>query len=123
MPLKTGLLRLKADWHYARDAERQHYVVEAWIGNELGGRAHGWFQPGSQFVLQKIEVTRPHRSKGYGTFLIEELRAKARENGCIELAIQDVRSSNRRAIKLYRSLGARSVSISEGLFEFVIAPP
>jgi GNAT superfamily N-acetyltransferase len=122
-PLKTGSFRLKADWHYEKSGERQHYVIEAWIENELGGRAHGWFQPGSRFVLEKIEMTRPHRSKGYGTFLIQELRAKARENGCVELVIQGVRATNRRAIKLYTSLGASSVVTSDDLREFVISPP
>ena len=121
--LKKGLLQLKANWHYERSEERRHYVIEAWVENELGGRAHGWFEPGARFVLEKIEMTRPHRSKGYGTFLIEQLRTKAREHGCAELVIQGVLATNRRAIKLYTSLGANCVPTSEELRECVIAPP
>lgn len=122
-PLKASSLRLKADWHYERSGERQHYVVQAWVGNQLGGRAHGWFQSGAQFVLEKIEINSPHRSKGYGTILIEELRAKARQKGCTELVFRGVRANNRRAIKLYRSLGASPASTSKGLCEYVISPP
>ena len=122
-PLKPTPLRLKSNWHYEVTANRQHYVVEAWVGNERGGRAHGWFEPGARFVLEKIEMTRPHRSKGYGTFLIEELRAKARENGCTELVIQGVVATNRRAIRLYESLGATGTPASEELRAFVFSPP
>jgi GNAT superfamily N-acetyltransferase len=119
-PLKASPLHLKADWHYERSGERQHYVVQAWVKNRLGGRAHGWFQPGSQFVLEKIEITRPHRSKGYGTVVLEELRAKARQCGCSELVFQGVRADNSGAIKLYKSLGASPVPTSGNLCDFVI---
>ena len=97
--------------------------MEAWIGDELVGRAHGWFEPGGQFVVVKIELDRAHRSRGYGSAVIEQLRAKAREKDCRELVFQGVRAANKRAIKLYESLGAVAVPTSDQLRSFVLAPP
>lgn len=98
-------------------------MIEAWVDAELAGRAHGWLEPGGQFVVVKIELDRAHRSRGYGSAVIERLRAKAREKGCRELVFQGVRAANRRAIKLYESLGAVAVRTSDQLYAFVIAPP
>jgi len=122
-PLIASSLQLKADWHYGRSGERHHYVIQAWVKNRLGGRAHGWFQPGSRFVLAKIEITRSHRSKGYGTVVLEELRAKARQCGCSELVFQGVRADNSGAIKLYTSFGAKPVPTSGNLCDFVVPLP
>lgn len=122
-PLKASPLQFTADWHYERSGRRQHYLIEAHVDDEFVGRAHGWFEPGSRFVLEKIEMTPRHRSKGYGTALIGELRAKAREKDCSELVFQGVRSANRGAIKLYRSMGAHAVPRPGDLYEFVISPP
>ena len=112
-----------ADWHYEKSDQQQHYVVEAWIGDELVGRAHGWLEPGGQFVVVKIELDRAHRSQGYGSALIDLLRVKAREKRCRELVFQGVRAANKRAIKLYASLGAIAQRTSDELYAFVIAPP
>jgi ribosomal protein S18 acetylase RimI-like enzyme len=116
-------LELRADWHYEQDGPQQHYVVEAWVDDELAGRAHGWLEAGGRFVIVKIELDRAHRSQGYGSALIELLRAKAREKNCRELVFQGVRAANRRAIKLYESLGAVAQRTSDDLYAFVIAPP
>ncbi|GGZ52823.1 hypothetical protein GCM10008101_02420 [Lysobacter xinjiangensis] len=122
-PLKANVLQLKADWQYEESEHRQHYVIEAWLDGELAGRAYGWFQPGAEFVLEKIEVDRAQRSRGYGTAVIEQLRAKAREKGCREFVIKGVRAANTRAIRLYESMGAQPVRTSDTLISFVIAPP
>ena len=114
---------MKADWHYELSGARQHYVLEAMVERAVGGRAYGWFQADSRFVLEKIEVTAALRSKGYGTLLIDELRSKAREMGCTGLVIQGVRAGNRRAIKLYESLGAVAQPATDGLCDFVFSPP
>ena len=71
----------------------------------------------------KIELDRAHRSQGYGTALIDLLRVKAREKQCRELVFQGVRAANKRAIKLYESLGAVAARTSDDLYQFVIAPP
>lgn len=109
-----------ADWHYEQHGARRHYVIEAFIRDERIGRAYGWFQPGARFVIDKIEMDKAHRSKGYGTTLIGELRAKACECGCSELVFAGVRSANRGAMRLYKSLGASAVPASGDLYDFVI---
>jgi ribosomal protein S18 acetylase RimI-like enzyme len=74
-------------------------------------------------VVVKIELDKAHRSRGYGSAVIRQLRAKAREKGCRELVFQGVRAANRRAIKLYESLGAVAVRTSGLLCDYVVAPP
>lgn len=98
-------------------------MLEPWLAGERVGRAYGWFEPGGSFVLEKIEVDRAQRSKGYGSAVLAQLRAKARERGCREFVIKGVRTTNRRAIALYESLGAVPGPASAGLVTYVIAPP
>ena len=121
--MTSSALQLKANWQFEESEQRQHYVIEAWLDGRRAGRAYGWFERGGQFVLEKIEVDRSQRSRGYGTAVIEQLRAKAREKECREFVIKGVRDANRRAIKLYESLGAVPVQTSEHLYSFVISPP
>lgn len=121
--LNDPALRLEADWHLDADGPRCHYVVEAWLGRARIGRAYGWFEPGAEFVLEKIEVNAARRSKGYGTSIIECLRAKARECGCQRLVIGGVRADNRGAIRLYEALGAVPLARASTLRTYVISPP
>ncbi|WP_133499061.1 GNAT family N-acetyltransferase [Cognatilysobacter terrigena] len=123
MTLKDAQLQLAADWRFEESGPRRHYVIEALVDGKLAGRAYGWFEPGERFVLEKIEMDKGQRSKGYGTRVIEQLRAKAREKECREFVIQGVRANNTRAIRLYESLGARALPSSTQLVTFVIAPP
>lgn len=122
-PLNTQTLHTRADWRYELSGSRQHYLIEGWIDGVCIGRAHGWFEPGARFVIEKIEMDRAHRSKGYGSALIEQLREKAREAGCSEIAFLNVRAANRGAIRLYTSLGAVAVERPGQLYDYVIAPP
>lgn len=121
--MKHAELHLDANWLYEESGQRKHYVIEARLGGRRTGRAHGWFEEGGAFVLEKIEVDRSQRSKGYGSAVIEQLRAKAREKRCNEFVIQGVRAANRRAIRLYESLGAKPVQTRAGVFSYVISPP
>jgi ribosomal protein S18 acetylase RimI-like enzyme len=121
--LNPDPLHLTADWQYGQDGPRQHYTIQAWLGRQLAGRAHGWFEPGGRFVLEKVEMDPRHRSKGYGSALIAALRAKARESGCTEFVFGGVREANAGAIGLYESMGAHGIPKSDGLLDFVIAPP
>ena len=59
-------------------------------------------------MLEKIEIDSRQRSRGYGSTVIERLRQKARDEGCRELVINNVRASNLRAISLYEALGAKA---------------
>lgn len=122
-PLKPDALELKANWRYEEDGARWHYLVEARVARRRCGRAYGWYEPGGRFVLEKIELDPAQRSRGYGSSLIETLRAKARELGCSELVFQGVMASNAGAIRLYESLGATAVPTAEGMFAFVLSPP
>jgi ribosomal protein S18 acetylase RimI-like enzyme len=119
----TPPLRLTPDWQYEQHGARHHYTIQGRLGRQVAGRAHGWFEPGGRFVVEKIEFDPRHRSKGYGTAMIETLRTKARESGCTEFVFGGVREANALAIKLYRSMGAHAVPKSDGLLDFVIAPP
>ncbi|WP_133480001.1 GNAT family N-acetyltransferase [Cognatilysobacter segetis] len=121
--LNTDTLRLKADWQYEQHGRRQHYTIQAFLGSALVGRGHGWFEPGGRFLLEKVEMTPRHRSKGYGSLVIEALREKARASDCTEFVFHGVRPANRGAIRLYESLGAQGIAKPDGLMDFVIAPP
>lgn len=121
--MENSPLRLKSNWRLEEAGERQHYVVEAWLDGRCAGRAHGWFERGAQFVLEKIEIDRAQRSKGHGSTMIGHLRAKAREEDCREFVIKGVRLANEGAIRLYESMGAVAVRASDELCSFVIAPP
>lgn len=121
--LKRGTLELRADWQYEDAGDRQHYLVEAWVDGARAGRAHGWYEPGGRFVLEKIELERAQRSRGYGSAVIEQLRRKARAEGCVELVFQGVRNANRGAIRLYESLGAVATPPSDGLRDYILSPP
>ena len=121
--MKEKQLQLKADWRFEESQQRRHYVIEPWLDGRRVGRAHGWFEPGASFVLEKIEIDPSQRSRGYGSIVIEQLRQKARDKGCRELVINNVRSNNRRAISLYEGMGAKPVPISAHLCAFVISPP
>lgn len=121
--MKATRFELKADWRFEESQQRRHYVIEPWLDGRRVGRAHGWFEAGASFVLEKIEIDPKQRSRGYGSAVIEQLRQKARDKGCRELVINNVRSSNRRAIALYEAMGARPVEMSGNLCAFVISPP
>lgn len=64
-----------------------------------------------------------HRSKGYGSRLIEALRAKARDCGCTRFVFRNVRADNAGAIRLYESMGARAAEQPGGLYDYVLSPP
>lgn len=98
-------------------------MIEAWVDGKRCGRAYGWFVSGGPLVLEKIEMDRAKRSRGYGSALIEQLRLKAREKGCTELVFKGVRGSNVRAIRLYESLGAVPRQTSDELYSYVLSPP
>ena len=121
--LKPRPFHVNADWHYEADGLRQHYLLEACVGGRVRGRAHGWFAPGQQLVLEKIEIDGTHRSQGYGSALIETLRAKARDVACSELVIRNVRASNTGAIRLYEALGAVASAGADDMVSFVLSPP
>ena len=121
--MKANDLQMKTDWRFEESEQRRHYVIEPWLDGRRVGRAHGWFEPGESFVLEKIEIDSRQRSRGYGSTVIEQLRQKAREKACRELVINNVRSSNHRAIALYEAMGAKAVPLSASLCAFVITPP
>lgn len=116
-------LDITAEWNYGIDGLRHHYLVEARLGLEICGRAHGWFENGGRFVLEKIEIDPAERGRGYGSAVIELMRMKAREEQCSELVFKGVRTANEGAIRLYRALGAQGVPASDGLLDFVLSPP
>lgn len=121
--MKPNHLQLKADWRFDESGQRRHYVVEPWLDGRRVGRAHGWFEPGASFVLEKIEIDSRQRSRGYGSIVVERLRQKARDKGCRELVVNNVRYSNHRAISLYEGMGAKAVPTSASLCAYVISPP
>ncbi len=87
------------------------------------GQAHGWFEPNSDFVIDKIEMSGRHRSRGHGSSLIRELRKKAQSVGCQNFVFRGVISNNVRAIELYKSMGASGIQVSKHLYDYIISPP
>lgn len=121
--LKSVTLELKPDWHFELDGKRQHYTIQAWQQGKMVGRAHGWFEPDSAFVIDKIEISKRHRSRGYGSTLISALRSKARAVRCKEFVFSRVMPDNVRAIGLYQSLGAKAVETTTHALDFSLSPP
>ena len=80
--MKATPLQWKTDWCFEQSQQRRHYVIEPWLDGRRVGRAHGWFESGERFVLEKIEIDSRQRSRGYGSTVIERLRQKARDEGC-----------------------------------------
>lgn len=87
------------------------------------GRAHGWFEPDCAFVIDKIEISKRHRSRGYGSTLISALRSKARSVRCTEFVFSRVMPDNVRAIGLYQSLGAKAIETKTHALDFSLSPP
>ncbi len=114
---------LRPDWSYETSGRRQHYTIQALQEGRVIGRAHGSFEPNSDFVIDKIEMLSKHRSRGYGTLMIDEMRRKARALRCTDFVFRGVMSSNVRAIGLYESMGALPVHAVDDLYDFVISPP
>ena len=87
------------------------------------GRAHGWFEPDSAFVIDKIEIDGRYRLRGYGLEMISALRSKARSVRCKEFVFRRVMPDNLRAIGLYQSLGAKPIETQTHAFDFRLSPP
>ena len=121
--LQAEPVELRPDWLYEKSGQRQHYTIQALQGGRVIGRAHGSFELNADFVVDKIEMLPQHRSRGYGSLLIIELRLKARSLSCTDFIFRGVLSSNVRAIGLYESLGALAVHAVDDLYDFVISPP
>ncbi|TZF90708.1 GNAT family N-acetyltransferase [Cognatilysobacter lacus] len=121
--MNADALCLAADWLYGQTGEQRHYLVRASLRGESIGQAHGWFEPGGRFVVEKVEIATAHRSRGHGSALIDALRAQARERGCTAFVFKGVRAANSGAIRLYEAMGAEGVPASDGLLDFVISPP
>ena len=121
--MKATPLQWKTDWCFEQSQQRRHYVIEPWLDGRRVGRAHGWFESGERFVLQQIEIDSRQSYRENRRTEIERLRQKARDEGCRELVINNVRASNHRAISLYEALGAKAVPLSSSLCAFAISPP
>nr|WP_165782409.1 GNAT family N-acetyltransferase [Lysobacter silvestris] len=117
------MITLKANWSCAIVGDKHHFLVKALRNKIIIGRAHGWFAPNAAFVLEKIELSHRYRSRGYGTAIVEELRLKARANGCSTFVFSGVRPDNSRAIKLYESFNAVPSGNPGDTLDYVITPP
>lgn len=65
--------------------------------------------------INNVAVTPSHRGRGISRLLMNELIASAREKKAKELYLE-VRSSNRVAQNLYRSLGFKMIGIRSGYY-------
>lgn len=119
----VSAVEFRPDWSYEISGRRQHYTVQALQDGRVIGRAHGSFEPQMDFVIDKIEMLSQHRSRGYGSLMIEEMRCKAKAMKCTAFVFRGVMSSNVRAIGLYESMGALGVHAVDDLYDFVISPP
>jgi ribosomal protein S18 acetylase RimI-like enzyme len=89
------------------DRGRGHYLVAEHAGTVVG---HALLEPlslavTSHVVRLTIAVHDGHQGRGVGRALMNELLRWARSNPQVEKVELQVRSSNHRAIALYRSLG------------------
>ena len=121
--LPADALKLDARWDYAVADGRNHYLVKAKLGRQIIGRAHGWYTPGAEFVLEKIELDARHRSKGFGTEIIDYLRAHARTQQCTHFVFAGVMRANAGAIRLYESMQAVAGPLKDDGRAYTITPP
>ena len=89
------------------DRGRGHYLVAEHAGTVVG---HAFLESlslaaTSHVVRLTIAVHEGHQRRGVGRALMDELLRWARANPSVEKVELQVRSSNERAIALYRSLG------------------
>ena len=89
------------------DRGRGHYLVAEYAGAVVG---HAFLESlslaaTSHVVRLTIAVHEGHQRRGVGRALMNELLRWARSNPRVEKVELQVRSSNERAIALYRSLG------------------
>lgn len=74
-------------------------------------------------MIDKIEISERHRSRGYGSEMISALRNKARTLRCKDFLFSRVMPDNIRAIGLYRSLGAKAIPTTSQAFDYHLSPP
>lgn len=117
-----GEPREVAEWHAAQAVERyfpdrrplagQHFYAAELAGEVIGSlwlaeQSRGG--PEQQAWVYDVQIDPPHRGKGYGRALMEAAERQAREYGCTSLGL-NVFGGNEVAIKLYESLGYRTLA-------------
>jgi len=79
-----------------------NFCLSGYLDGKKIAYATGDFQAAKDFRLMMIDVDSPHRSKGYGSKMIEQLISEATQLGCSDFVFVGVSVSNNRAAKLYR---------------------
>ncbi len=93
------------------------------LGEKKIGEATCYFQPGKPFTVETVKIDPTHRSKGYGSQMIEALRSEARKNSCTVFVFHGVDDKNHKAVALYKRLGAVAGSATAGKTDYEISPP
>lgn len=70
---------------------------------------------GRELLVANLAVAGPFRGKGIGRRLLEALLEEGRRRGA-EYAVLDVRASNEAAVRLYESMGFRTIGRREGYY-------
>ena len=97
--------------------------LHAHIGTEKVGEATCYFEPGKPFTIETIKVCSQHRSRGYGSKMIDFLRMEARKSSCTKFVFHGVDDNNHKAIALYDRLGATKGISRSGKTDYEISPP
>jgi GNAT superfamily N-acetyltransferase len=92
---KPCLPTLEMWWPPKGDPNPNHFVATAFLGKTKIGEAHGNFQKNGPFTVDRLDIFGDHRGKEYGSYVIEELRAKARRRKCSEFCFTGVDHANK----------------------------
>lgn len=97
---------LKLAWSVS--AATEGFSLDAYLGNQAIGKAHGTYEAGKEYRLTKIDVFAPHKGKGYGTIMIYTLIGAAKTKKCTKFIFEGVSDTNVDAVRLYTKHGARA---------------
>ncbi len=103
-------------WMFLEEMEQEDYSL-AVVGEEearIACYAIVW-QVGPEFHIANMAVRRDRRGAGLGGKLLDHLLAEGSRRSC-RIATLEVRPSNERALRLYRSRSFREVAIRRGYY-------
>jgi GNAT superfamily N-acetyltransferase len=78
-----------------------NFCLSAQVGETKIGQATGDYQDGEVLRIVKLDVYAGYRNKGYGSKLIEQLIAEAKQKKCSYIVFAGVSVDNKPATNLY----------------------
>lgn len=102
----SDVLSLKLAWTVSVAVEG--FLLDAYLGDQAIGQAHGTYEAGKEFRLTKIDVFAQHKGMGLGTIMIYTLIGAAKTKKCTKFIFEGVSDTNFNAVRLYMKHGAQA---------------